>query len=86
MYFCAVAGLPVRDPVPGIRPGAVSPGFAPFVLDRLFFSKTLHSFFDYAGDRPFLDFPTVIFPDMQKVHKRSGLFIILSYYWRFTLY
>jgi hypothetical protein len=62
MYFCAVAGFSVMDPVPGIRPGDVSPGFAPFVLDRLFFSKTLNSFFDYANDRPFSDFPDGNFP------------------------
>jgi hypothetical protein len=33
--------MPWMDTVSGIRPGDVSPGFAPFVLDCLFFFKTL---------------------------------------------
>jgi hypothetical protein len=50
IFFRAVSGMPSMDPIHVIRPGDVSPGFAPFVLDRLFFFKTFYSVVDYAND------------------------------------
>ena len=44
IFFCAVPGNPATDPVPGIRLGDMSPDSTAFVLDCLFFSKTVLHF------------------------------------------